>query len=130
MEREARKLERVSPSSPACRSAARGVSCLAGKRAPAGTGAAFTLEHTRNRSRAPGIGLPVRVSSAFCIIPPSLHAGPLFGLASGRWPKFDTGASCFGKADGNGLLGAARTMFTFPNVMYLLADKFSGLSGR
>jgi hypothetical protein len=34
----------------------------------------------------------------------------------------------FGKADSNGLLRGARSMFTFADVVHFFANKFSGLS--
>lgn len=47
-----------------------------------------------------------------------------------RWREFDTRPSRFGEADGDGLFGGARTVFSLANVVYLFADEFACLSAR
>src|SRR5260221_6990659 len=50
------------------------------------------------------------------------------GASPGRWEFYSRGAS-FGKADGNRLFGAARSVFAFSNMMYCLTHKLPGLGG-
>jgi hypothetical protein len=69
------------------------------------------------------------LSSSFGVIALSLPAGSRSGSASGGWRKLYPGTPRFGKADGDGLLGASRTMLPFADVMHFLPDKLAGLGG-
>src|SRR2546423_9938137 len=50
------------------------------------------------------------------------------GAFPGRW-EFYSRAASFGKADGNRLFGAARSMLAFANMMDCLTHKLAGLRG-
>src|SRR5258705_5573522 len=89
----------------------------------------FALQRAKRGPRASGArpsrvaSLPVGVSAL------RLTARPARGFPWSRWRQLYTGASRFGKANRDRLLGATRTVLAFADVMHFFADKLPCLGG-
>jgi hypothetical protein len=87
----------------------------------------FALERPQDSARTPGGRVAITGALPFLIITHRLMAHFLGGLSLPGRRQFYPGAPCLGQANGDGLPGRPGTVFAFPDMMYFLPDKFTGL---
>src|SRR5256885_13052430 len=90
---------------------------------------AFTLQSPKRRPRAPGAWPARAAASPLSVCALRLPPGPAGDCSFARRRQLYTGASRLGKANGDRLLRAARTMLAFADVVHFFADKLPGLGG-
>ncbi len=98
---------------------------LARERPPRGCTSTFSLQSAMGCAGATAGCPAMRATLTLAIVTPCLFAGSRRRLTG--CPQLHAGAPRFGEANGNGLLGRSRTMFSFANVVHLLADELSRL---
>jgi hypothetical protein len=90
----------------------------------------FTPQRSLDRTGAPGRGFPLACALARAVgalgAPPGLGEGGAFL----RRAQFHAGPAALRQPDGYRLLGRARTVLPFANVVYLFAHELAGLGGR
>ena len=98
--------------------------CLARQSLPRCNGPALSLQRAGSRTRSAGSRSFPPSRRAACVLRAALR---LCLCTRRRTGELDAGASSLRQADGDGLLGRTRAMFSFTDVMYFLAHELTGL---